>query len=129
MRWRDQDQIETSDSRVDRHSLQADTQDVQCAGLSLLYCTCRPKMRMPSRRRSSFSRTMAATAWRVGAKKANTSKRLKTTAAASAAGSNVYGGQGKGFKRTATGAGRTPHSSLRPRSALRYPRLAKVGKH
>ena len=41
-------------------------------------------MRMPSRRRSSFSRTMAATAPRVGARNAYTSSRLKASAAAPA---------------------------------------------
>ncbi len=47
---------------------------------------CRPSMRMPSRSRSSFSRTMAATTDRVGARNAYTSSRLKASAAAPAPG-------------------------------------------
>ena len=41
-------------------------------------------MRMPSRSRSSFSRTMPATTDRVGARNAYTSSRLKASAAAPA---------------------------------------------
>jgi hypothetical protein len=54
-------------------------------------------MRMPSRRRSSFSRTIAATAARVGARNANTSSRLKAAAASTAPASKRVSGHGKGF--------------------------------
>ncbi len=46
--------------------------------------TRRPRMRMPSRSRSSFSRTMADTVARVGARNAYTSSRLNASAAAPA---------------------------------------------
>ena len=48
------------------------------------YPTRRPRMRMPSRSRSSFSRTIAATVERVGARNAYTSSRLNASAAAPA---------------------------------------------
>lgn len=67
--------------------------------------TCRPRMRMPSRRRSSFSRTMVATTLRVGARNAYTSSRLKAAAAATAARSTVTAGQGKGLYASRTSAG------------------------
>lgn len=54
-------------------------------------------MRMPSRKRSSFSRTTAATAARVGAKNAKTSSRLKAAAASTAPTSNRVSGHGNGL--------------------------------
>ena len=75
---------------------------------------CRPKMRMPSRRRSSFSRTMAATAARVGARNANTSSRLNAAAASTAPASKLVSGQGKGLTCHGPGAPmRVMNSSLK----------------
>ena len=70
--------------------------------------TFKPKMRMPSRSRSSFSRTMVATAPLVGVRNANTSSRLKAAAAAMAAGSNLTEGHGKGFTETSSCTGSAP---------------------
>ena len=60
---------------------------------------------MPSRSRSSFSRTTAATASLVGARNANTSKRLRKAAAAAAPRSSSVSGQGKGRMAIWTTAG------------------------
>ena len=73
---------------------------------------------MPSRSLSSFSRTIVATAPRVGVRNANTSSRLNAAAAAIAPTSNLTDGHGKGFTETLTGAGACPDPMALPSMVL-----------
>ena len=81
--------------------------------------TCNPKIRMPSRNRNSFSLTIVDTIVLVGTMNANTSKRLKASAAAAAPRSIVTAGQGNGLISTSKRAGKPslPSTAL-PRIAL-----------